>query len=104
MEDKDRLMKLFREMEEAGLEAGEYIAKRVEELHPNALLIIPLYRSCLVVLPKEDPNRVDMVFYGDPHWRNRDITLENLEDERTEISIVGSRSYPRIYANGEDLR
>ncbi len=38
-----------------------------------------------------------MDFYGDPHWRGRELTEENIEREKCSVRAIGQRSgTPRI--------
>lgn len=84
------------EFHEHGLECGEKIANIAKELHHNALVIVPLYRSCIVI-EQSDKEKADgactMHSYADPHWLGRDIDIETLKSSEFhfELLIKGDR-------------
>lgn len=94
----EEFMKNFREH---GIGCGIEISKVAKEIHPNAIAIIPLYRSCIVI-EQNDDNRTEgtaiIHAYGDPHWLGRDITIENLKSDDFHQTYVvnGYREGPRI--------
>jgi len=73
----------------------------VKQLHPDAKLIIPLYRSALVVPPqtKEEIERgsCKIILYHDPHWVGHDkITTQNLPQFKEIIGVHGQCSGPDL--------
>ena len=100
MEDK-KLKKLIEEMRRMGIRSGKEIAELAKELHPNAIAVVPLYRSCMVILQTEEDKRAGMakvIFYCDPAWLGHERTKENLrkKDFHEEFVIVGQRSGPNM--------
>ena len=63
---------------------GNKIAEIAMLIHPDALLIVPLYRSCIVV-EQSDIDTADggciIHTYADPHWLGREIDIDNLKSE-----------------------
>lgn len=103
-EKVNEFMQTFREH---GLGCGIEIANVVKEMHPNALVIVPLYRSCIVIEQSEDEKKEGVCTlhsYADPHWCGGEIDIENLKSERfhCEFCIQGDRQGPIILNKKED--
>lgn len=97
-----------KEMGKSGNKTGEKIAHLAGELHPDALLIVPLYRSAVVVLPKNEEEQergsMSLVLYHDPRWMGADdITTENLPRFKNNLKIWGQRSGPDLTLDGETM-
>jgi hypothetical protein len=89
------LEKIFDKM---GKESSSGIMKVAKKLHPDAVLIIPLYRSCLVILPKESPNHPQQIIaYHDPQWAGDKITKQRLPFYRQDYVFTGHRDELNIY-------
>lgn len=94
-------------MGKRGNKTGEKIARLAGELHPDALLIVPLYRSAVVVLPKNEEEQergsMSLVMYHDPRWMGADdITTENLPRFKHTLQIWGQRSGPDVSLRTQD--
>lgn len=96
-EMNDKGMLDFEEkMKEKGLGCGIEIAKLAKEIHPNAIAIIPLYRSCLVIEQSKGDKKNGMCTihsYADPHWLGKDINVETLKsvDFHKRYFVLGMR-------------
>ena len=106
----EKVDKFAREFQEHGIGCGNKIAEVVRELHPNALVIVPLYRSCIVIEQSEDEKKegeCTLHSYADPHWLGGEIDVENLKrsDFHSEFCVQGDRQGPIIinknYAENE---
>lgn len=104
MEDliQDKVEKFTEKFHRHGLECGQEIAKVAKEMHPNAIAIIPLYRSCVVIEQgdMEKRNGIATIHsYADPHWLGRDIDKDTLMSDHfhTKFIIQGYREGPEIY-------
>lgn len=103
----ERVNKFMEEFHEHGLGCGNEIAKLAKEIHPDAIAIIPLYRSC-IVLEQSDGDKKDgsciLYCYADPHWLGEEIDVENLrkKDFYTKFIIQGHRDGPIIYLENTD--
>lgn len=101
-DDKNKKVEEFMEQHhEHGLECGEKISNIAKELHPDALTIVPLYRSCIVI-KQSDQEREDGVCtihsYADPHWLGGEIDIDTLksDDFHFEFYVQGDRQGPVI--------
>jgi hypothetical protein len=79
-----------------GLVCGNKIADIVKELHPDALVIVPLYRSCIVIVQSDEEMKdgvCTLHSYADPHWLGGDIDVDTLksDDFHFEFCIRGDR-------------
>lgn len=97
-EKVEKFMKTFREH---GLGCGVKIADTVKEIHPDALAIVPLYRSCIVVVQSEEEKKdgvCTLHSYADPHWMGADIDVATLklDDFHFEFIVQGDRQGPAI--------
>lgn len=95
----DILAEMKARMLEHGMnKCGVEIANIVREhMHPDALLVIPMYRSCLVLerdtTDEGNPDVVHAYTYGDPHWRGGEITQDALKEEYEYLgAFVGQRT------------
>lgn len=103
--DKDTMSEiddLMKSLHIHGIGCGNKIAELVKEIHPNAVAIVPLYRSCIVVEQGDTEKRDGIAIihsYADPHWLGRDIDIETLksEDFYTRFIVQGHREGPAIY-------
>lgn len=89
------------ELREYGFKCGDEIATIAKEMHPNALIVIPLYRSCIVIEQSEEEKKegsCTMHSYADPHWLGGEIDVDTLktDDFHFEYSIQGDRQRPII--------
>ena len=94
-------------MHEHGLGCGNEIANIVREVHPNALTVVPLYRSCIAIEQTEEQKKEGVATihaYGDPHWMGSDITLEALKsgDFYKKLLVSGDRQGPIVEYENED--
>ncbi len=107
-EEVEKMVDEFMEvMGKRGNKKGERIAGVAAELHPDALLIVPLYRSAVVVLPKNEEEQergsMSLVLYHDPQWLGADdITTENLPRFKHVLQIWGQRSGPDVSIRTQD--
>lgn len=91
------------EFHEHGIGCGNEIANIAKEIHHDAMIIIPLYRSCIVIEQSEKEKKEGVLTlhaYGDPHWKGREIDIETLklDDFHVEFLIEGDRQCP-IFIN-----
>ena len=101
-DDKNKKVEKFMEQHhEHGLECGEKIAEIAKELHPDAIAVIPLYRSCIVI-KQSGQEREDGVCtihsYADPHWLGGEIDIDTLKKDEFhfEFYVQGDRQGPII--------
>lgn len=85
-----------------GLECGNEIATIAKELHPDAVAIIPLYRSCLVVEQNDKDKKEGMCTmhgYSDPHWCGKELDIETLQSDEFHVMFIvqGRREGPEIF-------
>jgi len=88
-------------LHEQGIKCGLKIAELAKQLHPNSLLVVPLYRSCMVVEQDKDAKEAGyckLHFYADPHWLGEELTIENLKKKKfsSTVYVKGQRSGPDI--------
>lgn len=101
--DKDEEIKKFvQEFHEHGIGCGENISRLAEIMHPGALLIVPLYRSCIVIEQSDEEKKEGVATihaYADPHWLGGDITIDELKkkDFHARFLIQGQREGPGIF-------
>lgn len=73
----------------------------IRKMHPKALLIVPLYRSALVVekpTPEEEERgSVRLIIYHDPGWMGEKTTPKNLTRHSWEIYLAGQRNGPDVF-------
>lgn len=91
----------MQEFHEHGIGCGLEISKLAKEMHPNAIAIVPLYRSCVVIEQNDEEKKegvATMHAYADPHWMGGDITIEALqsEDFHAKFVIQGQRQGPEV--------
>lgn len=84
-----------------GLGCGSKIAEIAKEIHPDALAIVPLYRSCIVIKQSDEEKKDGMCAihsYADPHWLGGEISVETLksDDFHFEFVVQGDRQGPSI--------
>lgn len=101
VETANKVEKVVEEFNQLGMKCGKEIAKLAKDMHPDAKLILPLYRSCIVIEQSEEEREsgiCTMYTYADPHWLGKDITKENLskEDFHRKITIEGQRDGPQL--------
>jgi len=105
---KDTFKEINKLFEEMGAECGAEITKVAKKLHPDALLFLPLYRGCMVVLKQEDwevkRGSCTIKLYHDPHWMgHEEITEENLPMFSETLQIFGQRSGADLVKDGCNL-
>lgn len=88
-------------MRDHGLGCGLKIAEIAKLLHPDSLLIVPLYRSCIVVEQSEkekNEGSCTIRAYGDPHWLGAEIDIEALKSAEFHFiyRVHGDRQGPEI--------
>ncbi len=110
LEDEERekaLEDFFEVMRKGGNKGGEEIAAIASKLHPDALFIAPLYRSCMVVLPKteaeEERGAITIKLYHDPSWIGGERTVENLPKFYQNLKLWGQRSHVDMTLDDETL-
>ena len=110
-DEKENLRRIIAEMQKLGMTRGETIAEVAKKMHPDAITILPLYRSCAVVVPQKDWQKYrgcwSIIMYGDPGAMGGDIDEEHLNDPmfKQEIIIYGQRFGPQILTgNGIEYR
>jgi hypothetical protein len=84
-----------------GIGCGTEIAEIAKEIHPDALAIVPLYRSCIVIEQSDEEKKDGMCTihsYADPHWMDGDIDADTLksDDFHFEFVVQGDRQGPTI--------
>lgn len=97
----EKVEKFAQEFHDHGLGCGNKIADIAKEIHPNALAIVPLYRSCIVIEQSEKEKKdgiCTLHSYADPHWLGGEIDAESLKSEtfHYEFSVQGNRQGPVI--------
>lgn len=101
----EKLAETMKIMHEHGMECGLKIAEVVKEMHPDAISIIPLYRSCIVITQdnrQKEQGDCTVHCYGDPHWMGGEIDIESLKrDEFHRLFYInGDRQGPLLYFTG----
>lgn len=96
-----RVEKFADEFHKHGIGCGQEISKIAMIIHPNAIAIIPLYRSCIVVEQNEEQKEEGTAVihgYADPHWLGGDIDIETLKSDRFHkvFYVHGLRDGPEI--------
>ncbi len=97
----EKINEFVQEFHEHGIGCGLEISKLAREMHPNAIAIVPLYRSCVAIEQSDEEKKegvATMHAYADPHWMGGDITIEALqsEDFHAKFSIQGQRQGPEV--------
>lgn len=97
----EKVNEFVKEFHNHGLGCGDKIANIAKEIHPNALVVVPLYRSCIVIEQSEEEKKdgvCTLHSYADPHYLGGDIDLESLKSERFhyEFCVQGDRQGPVI--------
>lgn len=100
-DNDEKVNEFMQEFHEHGLGCGDEIANIAKKLHPDALIVIPLYRSCIVIEQSEKEKKegaCTLHSYADPHWMGGEIDVENLKSEQfhREFCIQGDRQGPII--------
>ncbi len=99
--------KFSQEFHEQGLGCGRKIADIAKEIHPDALSVVPLYRSCIVIEQNEEEKKngaCTLHAYADPHWLGGEIDAKTLilDDFHFEFVVRGDRQGPMILRKGLD--
>lgn len=105
-EMQETMARISKSMGKMGRDGGKEIAGIAAKLHKNALCIVPLYRSCIVVLPPKGPiakrGAVEIKMYHDPCWMGADErTKKNLPEFCETLIISGQRSGPDLWLDDE---
>ncbi len=110
--EKDKIKdieEMTKDMCDHGLGCGKEIATIAREIHPGALIILPLYRSCIVIEQSEEEKKEGVCTlhsYADPHWCGEEINIETLKSKEFhfEFLLQGDRQGPVIInkSYGED--
>ncbi len=100
-EKDEKINEFVKEFHEHGIGCGLEISKLAREIHPNAVAIVPLYRSCVVIEQSDEEKKegvATMHAYADPHWMGGDITIRTLqsEDFHAKFVIQGQRHGPEV--------
>lgn len=104
-----KVKEFAQEFHEHGIQCGLKIASLVKEIHPEAVAVVPLYRSCIAIIQGngkyKDGNAV-IHAYGDPHWLGGDIDIETLKSDRFHkmFYVHGLREGPDIIPVREDRK
>lgn len=98
---EEKIEEVLDEMRENGIGCGIKIANIVKTIHPDALTIVPLYRSCIVVMQSDDEKKAGTCTihaYADPHWRGQEIDFDTLKngDFHFQFQVEGDRQGPII--------
>ena len=93
--------KFTQEFCEHGIGCGKKIATIAKEIHPDALIILPLYRSCIVIAQSEEEKKEGVCTlhsYANPHWCGEEIDIETLKSHmfHFEFLVQGDRQGPVI--------
>ena len=100
-QDKDaKIDEFVQKFHEHGIGCGLEISKLAKDMHPNAVTIIPLYRSCVVIEQSEEEKKEGVVTihaYADPHWMGGDITIDALMSDDFHAKFVIHRDMVRKY-------
>ena len=102
--------KFSREFHEHGMDCGSKIAELAKDMHPGAIAIIPLYRSCIVIEQSDDEKKegdCTVHTYADPHWLGGEIEIETLKSEEfhSVYHVQGDRQGPIIaHMKGNNYR
>ena len=92
----EKLEEIMAMMDRRGQATGLMLAKLADELHPDAMYTIPLYRSCLVIFPPMHGQCL-ITAYHDPAWLGHERNLEELPKFREDYIFSGQRSGPDVY-------
>lgn len=97
----EKVNEFMKEFHEHGIECGNKIADIAKEMHPDAMAIISLYRSCIVIKQSEEEKKngtCTIHSYADPHWLGEDIDVDTLksDDFHFEFCVRGDRQGPVI--------
>jgi hypothetical protein len=104
-----KLTEFMQEHHEHGIQCGLKIANLVKEIHPNAVAVIPLYRSCIAIVQKDKEYQDGTAVihaYADPHWLGGEIDIETLKSDRFHKAfyVQGLREGPVVIpVNNEEL-
>jgi len=96
-----KVEKFVQEFHKRGIGCGHEIAKIVEDAHPFATAIIPLYRSCIVIEQSKEQEEEGIAVihaYADPHWLGGNVDIETLKSDRFHkvFHVQGLREGPNI--------
>lgn len=97
----EKINAFVQEFHEHGMKCGTEISRLAKEIHPNAIAVVPLYRSCIVVEQDDEDKKngtCTIHSYADPHWMGGDITIQNLknDDFHSRFVVHGQREGPEI--------
>jgi hypothetical protein len=97
----------MQEFREHGLGCGSKIADIAKEMHPTALAVVSLYRSCIVIEQSDEEKKEGVCTlhsYADPHWLGGEIDADTLksDDFHFEFCIRGDRQGPAIVNKNSD--
>lgn len=88
-------------MADNGLKSGRQIARLAKALHPKALLIVPLYRSCFVIQRQSQADQrrgaATCILYHDPQWMGDSRSKARLKKYKEVLTFFGQRSGPELY-------
>ena len=97
----EEVKEFVKEFQTHGMHCGIQIAELAKVMHPEAISVIPLYRSCIVI-EQNDENKEQgdctMHTYADPHWLGEEIDIETLKSDRfrSKYYVQGDRQGPLI--------
>ena len=100
-EKDEKVNEFVQKFHEHGIGCGQEISELVREMHPNAIAIVPLYRSCVAIEQSDEDKKEGIATihaYADPHWMGRDITIDTLksDDFHGKFIIQGKREGPEV--------
>lgn len=102
LSDLEKVDNFVQKFHEHGIECGLDMAKLIKDIHPDAIAIVPLYRSCIAIEQNDEDKKEGIATvhaYADPHWMGKDITIDTLrsDDFHAKFVIHGHREGPEIF-------
>lgn len=99
--NNEKVNAFMREFHRHGMNCGNEISRLAKEIHPNAITVVPLYRSCIVIEQSDEDKKYGTCTihsYADPHWMGGDITIQNLKSDNfhSKFIVHGQREGPEI--------
>ncbi len=95
-EQEKALCEVMLTMHNNGCESGIEIMDLAKQIHKSPkCTFIPLYRSCLVMIPSDD-EYCRMIAYHDPHWMGEERNMQTIRQFKQVYLIRGQRDGPDI--------
>ena len=97
----EQVKEFAKEFQTHGMHCGVQIAGLAKVIHTEAIAVIPLYRSCIVIEQTSEDKEVGcctMHAYADPHWLGNEIDIETLKsgEFHSMYHVQGDRQGPII--------